>query len=944
MAERVALSPPDPAFVQGRVLDIVRELAAEVGGDRARRAVAPDASLERQVGLGSLERVELLVRLEAAFDRALDDAHLRLDTPAELAQALLESGPETPAARDRAPTVGAAVALGPSVATIPESLWRRAHAEPDRPQVFLREDDGAEQTVTYGRLWKDAAAVAGGLRERGLVRGDRVALMLPTGMDFLRSFQGILIGGGIPVPIYPPVRLDRLEEYAQRQSAILADAGARMLITVPRAVPIAALLRRSVPSLSLVATADELAGLGATWGEPRGAASDPAFIQYTSGSTGSPKGVLLTHANLLANIRAIGRGVDARPTDVGVSWLPLYHDMGLIGSWLFCLHAGLPIAIFSPLAFLARPERWLWTIHERRATLSPSPTFAYELCVRKIPDAALEGLDLSTWRCALNGAEPVSPTTLERFHERFARYGLRREALMPVYGLAENSVALCVPPVGRGPRLETVRREAFERNGRAEAAGAADAPTVTFVSVGSALPEHEVRIVDDAGADLPERTVGRLVFRGPSMTAGYFRKPEATAAITLPGGWLDTGDLAYLAEGELYVTGRLKDLIIKAGRNLVPQEIEEVASSVPGIRKGCVVAFGVSHEATGTESLVVVAETRETRAEEKERLATAVIEKVSTALDLPPDAVHLVPPGSVPKTSSGKLRRAATREAYLKGELGRLARTPLHRRAALVLAAAAASMRPALTHTGRWLYALYLGLAAPLVVLPCWLLALVFPSRRLAFRLGRFTVKVGLRLAGCRLSVSGLENLRAHPGPVILTSNHASYADVPALMALVPLDFVFLAKREALSYLVVGTYLRRAGHLTVDRFDVQRSLADAASITRALGAGDPVLIFPEATFTAAAGLRPFRLGAFKTAVETGAPIVPMTLRGTRRVMRGDWGIPRPGPIHLWIGPPVLPRGTDWSAVLALRDEVYETILAHCGEPRLDSVVGGPERP
>jgi 1-acyl-sn-glycerol-3-phosphate acyltransferase len=709
-------------------------------------------------------------------------------------------------------------------------------------------------------------------------------------------------------------------------------------------MPIAALLRPAVPTLAHVTTADELEGLGATWGEPRGAASDPAFIQYTSGSTGSPKGVLLTHANLLANMRAIGRGVEARPTDVGVSWLPLYHDMGLIGSWLFCLHQGLPIAIFSPLAFLARPERWLWTIHERRATLSPAPNFAYELCVRKIPDAALEGLDLSSWRCALNGAEPVSPATLDRFCRRFARYGFRREALMPVYGLAESSVALCVPPVGRGPKLDAVRREAFERDGRAAPAGAADGPALTFVSVGKALPEHEVRVVDDAGADLPERTVGRLVFRGPSTTAGYFRKPEATAAITLPGGWLDSGDLAYQAEGELYVTGRRKDLIIKAGRNLVPQEIEEVASSVPGIRKGCVVAFGVSQEATGTESLIVVAETRETRPVEKERLVSAVVEKVAAAVDLPPDVVHLVAPGSVPKTSSGKIRRAATREAYLEGELGRPRRTPLRRRAALVVAAAAASARPAFARAARWLYAIYLGTVIPPVVLPCWLLALLVPSRRLGFALGRFTVKVGLRLAGCRLSVSGLEHLGSPPGPVILTSNHASYADVPALMALVPLDFVFLAKREALSYFVVGTYLRRAGHLTVDRFDVQQSLADAASITRALGAGDPVLIFPEATFTAAAGLRPFRLGAFKTAVETGAPVVPMALRGTRRVMRGDWGIPRPGPIHLWIGRPVFPEGDDWSAVIALRDRVYETILTHCGEPRLDIVVGGPERP
>ena len=307
-----------------------------------------------------------------------------------------------------------------------------------------------------------------------------------------------------------------------------------------------------------------------------------------------PKGVLLTHDNLLANIRAIGLGLDVRPTDVGASWLPLYHDMGLIGSWLFCMHHGIPLALQSPLAFLARPERWLWSIHQRRATLSPAPNFAYELCVRKIPDRALEGLDLSSWRVALNGAEPVSPETLERFVERFAPYGFRREAMMPVYGLAESSVGLCFPPVGRAPRIDRVARARLREGQTRGAGGRRRHSVLRFVSVGTALPEHEVRIVDDAGRGRRRAAPSAgSSSAAPRSTAGYYRKPEATAAITLPGGWLDSGDLAYRADGEIFITGRLKDLIIKAGRNLVPQEIEEVAAAVPGIRRGCVVAFGV---------------------------------------------------------------------------------------------------------------------------------------------------------------------------------------------------------------------------------------------------------------------------------------------------------------------------------------------------------------
>jgi 1-acyl-sn-glycerol-3-phosphate acyltransferase len=928
--------------VLARVLDVVRDLARESGGSRALRAVSADSSLEREVGLGSLERVELLVRLEKAFGRPLDDRFLGLDSPSAVARALLEESDTRPLRLpERRPELLAAREV--EARTVHESLFLHARADPDRPTVYLREDDGREETITYGRLWRESSLVAGGLRERGVRRGDTVALMLPTGLDFLRSFAGILAAGAVPVPIYPPLRLDRLEEYAARQSAILADAGVATLVTIPRARPIAGMLRPKVPSLREVTTADDLAALGAIVASPEGGGGDTAFVQYTSGSTGSPKGVLLTHDNLIANIRAIAAGLEVLPTDVGASWLPLYHDMGLIGSWLFCLHRGLPIAILSPTAFLARPERWLWAIHQHRATMSAAPNFAYELAARKIPDEALEGLDLSSWRCALNGAEPVNPDTLERFARRFAKCGFRREALMPVYGLAENSVGLAFPPVGRGPRVDRVAREPFQKEGRAEEAPPGDPRALRFVSVGPALPDHEVRIVDEAGEDVPERVVGRLVFRGSSQTPGYFRKPEATAAITLPGGWLDSGDLAYVADGEIHIAGRKKDLIIKAGRNLVPQEIEEAAAAVDGIRKGCVAAFGVERPDQGTESLVVVAETRAEDAAERDRLTAAVVERVAAAVEVPPDEVVLVPPGAVPKTSSGKIRRAAAKDMFVGGGLGRAARTPLSSRIRLVAGAALGEIRPRVARAARTLYAAYLAVVLPAVAFLPWLVVRLVPGRRLAFALGRLTVRMGWRLTGCRLTVEGLEHLEAK-GPFVLASNHASYADVPALMAALPLDFVFVAKREVLGYPVIGTYVRRAGHPTVDRWDPQQSLADAEEARRALAAGDSILFFPEGTFTAATGLRPFRLGAFRTAAEALVPILPLALRGTRRALRGDSWLPRPGPIHVRVGAPIPPGGREWADIVALRDAVADEIAAHCGEPRLDLVAAGPVRP
>jgi fatty-acyl-CoA synthase len=941
-----------PEDVQGRledaeqrVLDVVRGLAEELGGPRAVGAVSADASLERDLGLGSLERVELLLRLESSFGRSLDEAFLQVDTARGLARLLSdgtagaagESGPEKP----RWGALAAAAPLGPA-ATIHEALWRRAQADPDRPHVYLREDDGRELMLSYGALLGEAAAVAGGLRERGVRKGDTVALMLPTGRDFLSAFQGILICGAVPVPIYPPVRLDRLEEYARRQSAILSDAGVRLLVTIDRARPVVDLLRPAVPSLAQVATVSELCATGTPWSAPEGQSADPAFVQYTSGSTGAPKGVLLSHGNLLANIEAITRGLQARPTDVGASWLPLYHDMGLIGSWLFCMHAGLPLALMSPLAFLSRPERWLWTIHERRATLSAAPNFAYELCVRKIPDRALDGLDLSSWRVALNGAEPVNPDTLERFIQRFAPYGFRRESMLPVYGLAENSVAVCFPPLDRGPRVDRVARRPFEEEGRAEAALPDDSQALRFVGVGPAVAGHEVRVVDDADRDLPDRAVGRLQFRGPSMTAGYFHQAEATAAITTRDGFLDSGDLAYRVDGELFITGRRKDLIIKAGRNLVPQEIEEVASSVPGIRKGCVVAFGVPQPSLGTEGLVVVAETREEDASARDRLVAAVRERVVDALGLPPDRVVLAPPGAVPKTSSGKIRRAATRDLYLQGRLGRPERTPIRMRVGLVHAAAVAAARRWAGDAWRLLRAGGLGLTLAGAALVAWPILGLVRRPSVAHALQRRAARLVLWVAGCRLTVEGLDGLRGS-GPFILASNHTSYADVVALAALLPPRVRFVAKEEMMRWPLVGLLLRRAGHLTVERWSAGQSISDAGKLPRALEEGASVLVFPEGTFTPADGLRPFRLGAFKAAVDTGTPVVPVSLRGARRVLRGGTWLPRSGAIHVRVGTPVAPQGVGWQSVVALRDSVAAEISRHCGEPRLDLLTAGPVR-
>ena len=560
----------------------------------------------------------------------------------------------------------AAVEPAPSnLKTLTDVLDWHVNEHGERVHAMLWHDVGAETKLTYRELADRARMAAQGLTRAGLEPGERVAIMLPTGFEFFAAFFGVLYAGGVPVPIYPPARPSQIEEHLNRQAGILRNAGAASLIAPPAASAIARLVKLQVESLREVVNIEALSQGG---GEgPNVPPAATALIQYTSGSTGDPKGVVLSHGNLLANIRAMGSAMDAGPSDVFVSWLPLYHDMGLIGAWLGSLYYAAPLVVMSPLTFLVRPEQWLWAIHRHRATLSASPNFGYGLCLNRIADEAIEGVDLGSLRMVFNGAEAVSPDIVRKFTARFAKYGFKPEALVPVYGLAENAVGLAFPARVRAPVIDRVDRAALGERARAVLAAADDAAAVEIVACGRPLPGHEIRIIGPTG-ELGEREEGRLQFRGPSATKGYFDNPAKTREL-YDGDWLNSGDRAYIAGGDVYITGRSKDIIIRAGRNIYPTEIEEAAGDVPGIRKGCVVAFGSQDPARGTERLILLAETRQTEAAALAALRKLVEDTVTPLLDAAPDDVVLVPPNTIPKTSSGKLRRASARELFEQGRL-----------------------------------------------------------------------------------------------------------------------------------------------------------------------------------------------------------------------------------------------------------------------------------
>ena len=973
----------DRSAVRERVLEVIRALLIELGSQGALPMLRPGSQLDRELGLGSLERVELLARLETAFDIRLPDRTVsEANTPDDLSRAILAA----PGASTEDAQAGSAVRASVTAQklhreaadagvfaaeTLLDVLRYRAAHDAERTHLQITEDtDGVERnfTLTFAELYEAGQRSAAELARRGVPAGGRVALMLPTSRAFFVSYAGILLAGAIPVPIYPPFRADRIEEYAARQSAILNNAEACLLLTFRRAEAVAKLLRPKVSSLTGVVDAEKLLEAADKAPPPSPGAlplhltgsrarkgSDIALLQYTSGSTGDPKGVTLTHANLLANIRAIGEALQMSPDDVGISWLPLYHDMGLIGAWLTLLHFGTPLVVMSPLSFLTRPERWLEAFHKHRGTIAAAPNFAYELCVRKIADKDIQGVDLSSWRAALNGAEPVNPDTLERFANRFARYGFRREAQLPVYGLAEASLAVTVPPLGRGPLVDRVEREIFAAEGRAVPADPDDIGAIAFVSSGKPVPRHEVCIVDDGGNELPDRTEGFLWFRGPSATSGYYRNAAATKELMPMGAragegeypWVNSGDRAYRADGEIYVTGRVKDIIIKGGRNLYPHEVEELAARADGIRKGCIVAFGLKDEASGTEKLVVVAETRESNAARRAALASSVTDLVAQGLGLPPDRVELIPLGSIPKTSSGKLRREETKQLYLAGTLS-ASRPPAWVQIARLGTSGAARnfWREALAGIKRGLeilYGLYFGVVFLLWIVPTWVMVQFIHDHRKAGRFTSSALKILFALIGCRVRVVGKEYMDT-PGAKIYASNHTSYFDVLALMLGLGVRYRFVAKMEVTRMPFIGTFLKQMGHLKFDRTDAESRLRQAQEMEEVLRHGESVFVFPEGTFTAEEGVRPFQLGAFKAAVATGSPILPVSLAGTRTFLREGTYLPRPSSVTITLSPPIYPRvanaadsSTDpsgWHELIRLRDAAREAIARDSGEPLL----------
>jgi acyl-CoA synthetase (AMP-forming)/AMP-acid ligase II len=529
----------------------------------------------------------------------------------------------------------------------------------------LRFVDRREQAelLSWAEIASRARRAAGWLVEQGVVQGDRLALVLRTSPAFFDAFLGALWCGAVPVPLYPPVRLGRLDEYHRATAAMLDAVDARLTVSDP---VVARLLgetvARSRGTRLAVLDADAIAGAEAP-AAPSPAADDLAMVQFSSGTTVAPKPVALSHRALLAQVEALNRHWRHLPDVSGVSWLPLYHDMGLIGCVFPAQELATELTLIPPELFVARPAIWLRTLSRYRGSVSPAPNFAYGLCVEKVSEEDLAGVDLSHWRAALNGAEAVSAEVMRRFSRRFAPWGFRAEALTPVYGLSEASLAVTFSAIEEPFVSYHVDAAALADQGRARLLENG----LELVSVGRPLPGFALEIRDAKGRPLAEGSVRRLWARGPSLMSGYLGLPEATREV-LVDGWLDTGDDGFLLDGELFLTGRAKDILVLRGRNHAPEDVERAVDDVPGVRTGC--AAAVTHREAGgaTDVLLLFVELRPSAGSPAE-VAAACRRRVLGATGLSVDRVVPLAPGSLPRTSSGKIRRREALARHLRGEL-----------------------------------------------------------------------------------------------------------------------------------------------------------------------------------------------------------------------------------------------------------------------------------
>jgi 1-acyl-sn-glycerol-3-phosphate acyltransferase len=828
----------------------------------------------------------------------------------------------------------------PSASTLVELLRLRA-AENRILFTFLQDGETDERHLRAGELDRQARAIAATLQDFKSA-GGRALLLYPPGLDYIAAFFGCLYAGVVAVPVYPPDP-GRLPRTLPRLQAIARDAEAKIVLTTGEILSFAEALFEQTPDLKRlrwIATESLPAEAADSWKDPAASPDSPAFLQYTSGSTGAPKGVMLTHRNLLHNLEQIRRCSGHTPRSRSVVWLPVYHDMGLIGGILQAVYGGFQATLISPVAFLQRPFRWLQAISRTKAHFSAAPNFAFDLCVRKVNREERDRLDLSSLEVVFCGAEPVRAETLERFADYFAPCGFRREVFYPCYGLAEATLIVSGGKKNDPPVIKTLP------NGK------------RLVGCGRSLEDQRIVIADPETLKLrgPGET-GEIWVSGPSVAQGYWKKPKETEETfraflkeTGEGPFLRTGDLGFLEDGELFVTGRIKDLILIRGQNHYAEDIEQTVEKSDGrLRPGCGAAFSIHPDGPdGEERLAIVQEVDTRTPIDGGEIIGRIRQRVYEFHEIQAAAVTLIAPRSLPKTSSGKVQRYACREAFLAGELevveawkekgaltatsslaldlGLDSLTAIEFWTAIEKASGISipeEKRFELKNLGQ--VSAYLEANVPpssgVDNAPDWTALLDTESdektaRRILARRPRLP---GILLAAFRkilprfasLEVHGLEHLPAE-GPYILASNHVSALDYLLVASSLPppirKNLVVMAREDYYGNKPLRKFF-------VDRF-TQAAVIDTVKTplrmlrlsAHLLRGGKILLFYPETIRSVDGRLLPFKNGAALLADYVQCPIVPVYIRGAHEFLpRGAFFPKRRGAIEVILGEPLLPN-------------------------------------
>jgi 1-acyl-sn-glycerol-3-phosphate acyltransferase len=940
----VAVKAVSNQVTLAHLTQVIKDLGDELHWPASKVSViSADTRLDKDLGLDSLTRVELASRIEHIFGVLVGEGlFFDILTVGDLVSAIqkapivqIESRKRVKIASRVRPVDTKSVVIPYTAQTLNDVLNYYVKNYPSRDHVTVLKPRGDEKNITYADLFDGAKSVASALYKMKINPADTVAIMLPTCEEYFYCFIGVILAGAIPIALYPPTRASQIMEHLERHVEILRNAKTHLLIT-NRALMggVGRLLKIGGDFMNLVDVERLITRDSDEYRQLPAKPADTAFVQYTSGSTGNPKGVVLTHTNILSNIKAMGSVLDVSPNDIFVSWLPLYHDMGLIGAWLGSLFFGCKFIVMSPFSFLSSPIYWLTTIDRYQATLTAAPNFAYELCLKHISSADAKRINLRSIKAACNGAEAVDPGTVDRFLDFFAVSGFSRTAMKPVYGLAESTVGLAFPRLSEALNIDKIDRDGLESSRIAKHWDGSNGIPLRFVSCGRPLPGHEIRIVDDLNHEVAERVEGRIQFRGPSSTSGYLNKDAASKKL-FHGRWLETGDLGYVASGELYITGRIKDVIKHAGRNVHPEELEAAVGLVPGVRKGCVAVFGFFDGNLATERLAVVAETRETDSSVQDRIKSEINAILADRSGSPPDVIKLVEPHRVLKTSSGKIRRSACKKLFETGQLSASKHDWRWDVAAFTFSGLFKKFRRiALSYTVL-LQSLLAWVLIGTLILFIWPFMVFLPRLESRWWVARNAARLVLFVSHVNLVIRG----SMAGGQAIYVANHASYSDVLYLLLAFERPVSFIAKAELKQNALFSFTLNRLGVIYVERDDVSVAIRDAQMSIEAARLGKSLASFPEGTFTRKPGVLPFHIGPFLAAVELSVPVVPVAIEGARSILHPDSSIIRPGNVSLSILEPIMINNDKeniqidiWHSALKLKDRAREEILRNCGEP------------